>query len=104
VVETIRKIRLAAHSERKSIRQISRDLCLSRNKVRKVLRSDKTRFEYDREMVHRPKLGAFVELLSACLRPNKRYQLSSGARPSWPDCGTHIDGLRMSGPPTGKKG
>lgn len=66
-VETIRKIRLAAHGEGKSIRQISRDLCLSRNTVRKVLRSNETRFEYHRETVHRPKLGAFVEVLSAWL-------------------------------------
>ena len=37
-VETIRKIRLAAR-DKKSIRQIARDLRLSRNTVRKVLRS-----------------------------------------------------------------
>ncbi len=66
-VETIKKIRLAAHNQGKSIRQISRDLCLSRNTVRKVLRGDETRFEYHRETVHRPKLGAFVEVLSAWL-------------------------------------
>ena len=66
-METIRKIRLAALGRGKSIRQISRDLNLSRNTVRKVLRSDATRFEYHRETVHRPKLGAYVELLSAWL-------------------------------------
>ncbi len=66
-METIKKIRIAAHGNGKSIRQISRDLCLSRNTVRKVLRSDETRFEYHRETVHRPKLGAFVEVLSAWL-------------------------------------
>ena len=52
-VETIRKIRLAAR-DKKSIRQIARDLRLSRNTVRKVLRSGETRFEYRRETVHRP--------------------------------------------------
>ena len=66
-VETIRKIRLAARDRDKPIRQIARDLCLSRNTVRKVLRSDKTRFEYHRESVHRPKLGAFVEVLTTWL-------------------------------------
>ncbi len=66
-VETIRKIRLAAHGSGKSIRQISRDLNLARNTVRKVLRSDATRFEYHRETVHRPKLGPFVELLTTWL-------------------------------------
>ena len=44
-METIRKIRLAARNKT-SIRQISRDLRLSRNTVRKVLRSGETRFEY----------------------------------------------------------
>ena len=38
-METIRKIRLAAHGGGKSIRQIAKDLNLSRNTVRKVLRS-----------------------------------------------------------------
>jgi len=71
-VETIRKIRMAAHGDGKSIRQISRDLCLSRNTIRKVLRSDETRFEYHREAaVHRPKLGAFVETLSAWLEADQ---------------------------------
>ena len=63
-METIRKIRLAARGGDKSIRQISRDLCLSRNTVRKALRSDETQFEYHRDTVYRPKLGAFVERLS----------------------------------------
>ena len=66
-METIRKIRLAAHGDGKSIRQISRDLCLSRNTIRKVLRSDETRFEYHRETAHRPKLGAYVEVLTGWL-------------------------------------
>ena len=70
-METIRKIRLAARGGHKSIRQISRDLCLSRNTVRKVLRSDKTRYEYHRENVPRPVLGAFVEVLSAWLEADK---------------------------------
>ena len=49
-METIRKIRLAAR-DKKSIRQVARDLRLSRNTVRKVLRSGETRFEYHRETV-----------------------------------------------------
>jgi len=66
-VETIRKIRLAARDGNKSIRQTAKDFNLSRNTVRKVLRSDRTRFEYHRKLVHRPKLGPFVELLSELL-------------------------------------
>ncbi len=71
-METIRKIRLAARDGNKSIRQIARDFNLSRNTVRKVLRSDKTRFEYHRESVHRPKLGPYVEMLGEFLEQDRR--------------------------------
>lgn len=46
IVETIRKIRLAHHRDGKSIRQIARDFRLSKNTVKKVLRSDATEFTY----------------------------------------------------------
>ena len=65
-METIRKIRLAAR-DKKSMRQIARDLRLSRNTVRKVLRSGETRFEYHRETVHRPQLAAYVGTLEGLL-------------------------------------
>jgi len=55
-VETIRKIRLAARDGNKSIRQIAKDFKVSRNTVRKVLRSDQTRFEYHREWYTAPSL------------------------------------------------
>ena len=70
-METIRKIRLAAR-DGKGIRQITKDFNVSRNTVRKVLRSDKTRFEYHRGTVYRPKLGPFVELLAALLKNDQR--------------------------------
>ena len=65
-METIRKIRLAAR-DKKSRRQIARDLRLSRNTVRKVLRSGETRFEYRRETVHRPQLARYIETLEGWL-------------------------------------
>ena len=65
-METIRKLRLAAR-DKKSIRQIPRDLRLSRNTVRKVLRSGEIRFEYRRETVHRPQLAAYIETLEGWL-------------------------------------
>jgi len=39
IVETIRKIRLAYHRDEKPIRQIARELRLSKNTVKKVIRS-----------------------------------------------------------------
>ena len=65
-METIRKIRLAAR-DKTSIRQIARDLRMSRNTVRKVLRSSETRFEYRRGTVHRPQLAAYIETLEGWL-------------------------------------
>ncbi len=47
-VETIRKIKLAHGREERSIRRIARDFHLSRNTVRKVIRSEATAFEYRR--------------------------------------------------------
>lgn len=44
IVETIAKIRRLFRNEHKSIREISRELRLSRKVVRKALRSDKTAF------------------------------------------------------------
>jgi transposase len=70
-VETIRKIRLAARDGKKSIRQIGRDFNLSRNTVRKVLRSDRTRFEYHRDSIHRPQLGPYVEALTELIRSDQ---------------------------------
>jgi len=65
-VETIRKIRLASR-DGKSIRQIAKHMHLSRNTVRKVLRSNKTAFEYERKQTYRPKLGAYIAVLDQWL-------------------------------------
>ena len=47
-VETIGRIRREHFLKGKTIREIARDLNVSRNTVRKVLRSGETSFEYDR--------------------------------------------------------
>ena len=74
MVETIRKIRLAAR-DGKGIRQITKDYNVSRNTVRKVLRSEQTRFEYHREAVYRPKLGPFIDTLTAFLKHDQQLPL-----------------------------
>ena len=75
-VETIGKIRLK-HKQGKSIRGISRELRLSRNTVRKVLRGEETEFTYQRSNQPYPKLGAFSKDLEVFLEadsslPKKR--------------------------------
>ncbi len=71
IVETIRKIRLSVHRNGKSLRKTAEDLNLSRNTVRKVIRSQETAFKYRREKQPMPKLGAYVDKLTEKLESDK---------------------------------
>ena len=70
VVETIGRIRRERFVKGKSIKEIARDLKLSRNTVRKVLRSEETSFAYEREVQPRPKLGRWTTHLDRMLAAN----------------------------------
>ena len=67
-METIRKVRFAHHRDHKPIREICRDFNLSRNTVRKIIRSDATEFVYERKVQPRPKLEPFKGQLTAYLK------------------------------------
>jgi transposase len=67
-VETIRKIRQAHLRDGKGIRAISRDLNVSRNTVRNIIRSGITDQKYERSTQPHPKLGGFIERLSGLLQ------------------------------------
>ena len=69
-VETIGRIRREHYIKGKTIREISRDLKVSRNTVRKVLRSGETSFEYERDVQPRPKLGWWTAELDEPLEGN----------------------------------
>src|SRR4051794_14008795 len=71
VVETIGRIRREHRIKGKSIKEIARDLKVSRNTVRKVLRSGATSFEYMRVVQPRPKLGAWHGGLDRMLSDNE---------------------------------
>jgi len=70
IVETIGRIRRERLVKGKSIRQIARDLHLSRNTVRKVLRSGETGPGYQREVQPRPQLGHWKTELDHLLTTN----------------------------------
>jgi transposase len=70
VVETIGRIRREHFVQGKSIKEIARDLRLSRNTVRKVLRSEETSFSYARQVQPRPKLGRWKGELDRLLAAN----------------------------------
>jgi transposase len=67
IVETIAKVRRLFRHEHKSIREISRELRLSRKVVRKALRSDATAFAYKRQRQPRPQLDGHVAQLETLL-------------------------------------
>jgi predicted transcriptional regulator len=70
IVETIARIRREHFVKGKTIKEIARDLRVSRNTVRKVLRSGETSFEYERTVQPRPKLGRRTVELDAVLEGN----------------------------------
>ena len=71
VVETIARIRRDHLGRSIPIKQIARDLKLSRNTVRKVVRSDETSLRYERSVQPLPKLGPWVEARERLLEANE---------------------------------
>lgn len=77
ILETIAKIRRHYFVEGRSIKKITRDLNLSRNTVRKVIRSGKTTHQYLRRAQPQPRLGLYFGILNDYLekdykKPKKR--------------------------------
>jgi len=70
IVETIGRIRREHFVKGKSIKEIARDLKVSRNTVRKVLRSEETSFSYERQVQPRPKLGGWKAEIDRMLARN----------------------------------
>ena len=71
-VETIGRIRRAFLVDKKPIRQIVRELRISRKTVRKAIRGSATEFRYERQVQPQPRLGAFVARLDAMLEANSK--------------------------------
>src|SRR5262245_22603042 len=70
VVETIARIWREHFIKGKTIKEIARDLKVSRNTIRKVLRSGETPFEHERSVQPRPKLGRWASELDGLLAAN----------------------------------
>jgi len=69
-VETIGRVRQAYLVKGKKIKAIARDLRLSRNTVRRIVRSGETEHRYERRDQPLPQLGAHVAALEALLEAN----------------------------------
>ena len=72
VVETIAKIRRAYFSQGKAIKQICRELHVSRKVVRKVVRSDATEFRYERSTQPLPRIDPWRGQIDRLLEENAR--------------------------------
>lgn len=70
-MESIGKIRRDHFVHGKSIKTIARERGVSRNTVRKVLRTQETAFHYERSKQPMPRLGERVDALEAMLEANK---------------------------------
>ena len=76
-VETIGRIRREHFLKGKTIKEIARDLRVSRNTIRKVLRLGKTSFDYERSVQPQPKLGRWTALTTS---PSPRPPTSNGSQ------------------------
>ena len=70
-VDTIARVRREHFIRHRSVREISRDLNVSRNTVRKILRSGATEFQYEREVQPLPTIGPWREQLDRLLMANE---------------------------------
>jgi len=69
-VDTIARVRREFFGRGRTIKEIVRELHISRNTVRKILRSGETEFTYEREHQPLPKIGPWKEQLDELLTTN----------------------------------
>jgi len=69
-VDSIARVRRAFYVQGWSLKRISRELHVSRNTIRKILRSNETEFTYERERQPLPKIGPWQDQLDALLDGN----------------------------------
>lgn len=70
-MDTIARVRRAFHVQGWSMKKIARELHVSRNTVRKILRSDETDFSYERERQPLPKTGVWKAEIERLLATNE---------------------------------
>ena len=92
IVETIARIRREHFIKGKTIKEIVRDLKVSRNTVRKVLRSGETSFEYERQVQPRPKLGRWAVELDGLLAASSKSCAGVAMTAATMPCGVTPDG------------
>ena len=74
-MESIAKIRRMYHVDGKAIKAIARELGISKNTVRKIIRSNATKFELAKYTKAKPILGEYLEILNQLLEENTKEPL-----------------------------
>ena len=72
IVESIAKIRRMYHVDGKAIRAIAKELNISKNTVKKVIRSNETKFQLAKYIKNKPVLGKHLEILNQLLEANTK--------------------------------
>jgi len=72
IVESIAKIRRMYHVDGKAIRAIAKELNISKNTVKKVIRSNETKFQLAKYIKDKPVLGKHLEILNQLLEGNTK--------------------------------
>ena len=85
-VDLIGGIRRAYFEQRLPIKEIVRRLAVSRATVRRVIRSQKTEFKYQRGVQPVPKLGEWVAILSEMLEKEAQLPRRERRSNSSPSC------------------
>ncbi|WP_367363757.1 helix-turn-helix domain-containing protein [Candidatus Tisiphia endosymbiont of Nedyus quadrimaculatus] len=71
-METIGRIRRMYYVDGKAIKAIARELNISKNTVKKVIRSNQTKFELAKYSKGKPVLGNHLEVLNQLLAENSK--------------------------------
>ena len=83
-VETIGRVRREFHVKGKKIKAIARELRVSRNTVRRIVRGDETVHRYARQEQPLPQLGTHVAALEEMLAANAGKPQLNSAREDAP--------------------
>lgn len=75
IVESIAKIRKMYHVDGKAIRAIAKELNISKNTVKKIIRSNETKFELAKYTKNKPVLGEHLDKLNKLLAENIKEPL-----------------------------
>jgi len=80
-VDRIKEVRQLKYLNGLPIREISRQVHLSRNTIRKILRSGATKFTYQRTNANQPVTGPIISILENWIKEDLQKKRNKGELP-----------------------